>query len=128
MSRRISVVTSQLSAVALVLLLIPGVGRVVFCVMTFYVEDAATSEIYTLSLHVALPISFRSAELLTMFMPSDQLYETPPVALRLIVVTSQLSSVAPVLLVIPGVGRVVFCVMTTDVVSEHPLSAVTLTL
>jgi len=62
----------------------------------------------TVTVYVPGVVTFRSAIELTVVIPSDQLYVTPPAAERLMLVSSQVSSVAPVLLVIPGVGRVVF--------------------
>ena len=62
----------------------------------------------TVTVYVPGVVIFRSAIELTVVIPSDQPYVTPPVAVRLMLVSSQVSSVAPVLLVIPGVGRVVF--------------------
>ena len=48
-------------------------------------------------------------------------------AVRLIVVRLQVSSVEPVLLVMPAVGAVMFCVIVTDSVSVQPLAEVTVT-
>ena len=57
----------------------------------------------TVTVYVPGVVIFRSAIELTVVIPSDQLYVTPPVAERLMLVSSQVSSVAPVLLVIPGI-------------------------
>ena len=62
----------------------------------------------TVTVYVPGMVIFRSAVELTVVIPSDQLYVTPPVAVRLMLVKAQVSSVAPVLLVIPGVGRLMF--------------------
>ena len=51
----------------------------------------------------------------------------PPVAVKLIDVVLQFNSVVPVLLVIEVAGGVEVCVMVMDVVEEHPLALVTVT-
>lgn len=48
-------------------------------------------------------------------------------AVTLTEVTEQVSSVLPVLLVIPAVGAVMFCVMVMVSVSVQPLAAVAVT-
>ena len=54
-------------------------------------------------------------------------YVPPPVAVSEILVWEQVSSVEPVLLVIPAVGFDMSCVITTLSVSVHPLDLVTVT-
>ena len=52
---------------------------------------------------------------------------SPPVAVRLMPVTAQLSVKVPVLLVIPAMGAVVLLPMVTDAVAVQPLVPVTVT-
>jgi hypothetical protein len=56
-----------------------------------------------------------------------QLYDPPPVAVREIEVRLQVSSVLPVLLVIPAVGAVLSSVVVALVVAVQPLLPVTVT-
>ena len=59
--------------------------------------------------------------------PPVQEYEVPPVAVRLIEVVVQLSTVVPVLFVIPAVGGVLLWVMVMEAVAVQPLAPVTVT-
>jgi hypothetical protein len=59
--------------------------------------------------------------------PFDHEYVPPPVAVKLIVVVVQVNTVVEVLLVMPAVGAVVFCVIVTALVAVHPLLPVTVT-
>ena len=59
--------------------------------------------------------------------PLLQLYDPPPVAVREIEVRLQVSSVLPVLLVIPAVGAVLSSVVVALVVAVQPLLPVTVT-
>jgi hypothetical protein len=54
-------------------------------------------------------------------------YDPLPVAVNEMEVRLQVSSVLPVLLVIPAVGAVMFCVIMILSVSVHPLAEVTVT-
>jgi len=56
-----------------------------------------------------------------------QEYDVPPVAVTLIEVVVHVKTVVPVLLVIPAVGAVVFCVIVTALVDVQPLLPVTVT-
>jgi len=59
--------------------------------------------------------------------PLLQLYDTPPVAVTLIVVVVQVNSVGTVLLVISIVGCTLFCVIVILAVLVHPFAAVPVT-
>ena len=52
----------------------------------------------------------------------------PPVAVTLFAVVVQVNTVVPLLLVIPAVGAVIFCVITICAVDIQPLALVTVTL
>jgi hypothetical protein len=59
--------------------------------------------------------------------PPSQLYVTPPVAVTSILVMIHVSSVTPVLLVMPTVGGVKSSVMVIDAVFVHPFAPVAVT-
>src|SRR5574344_2126398 len=59
--------------------------------------------------------------------PPDQEYVPPPVAVTEIDNVVQVKIVVPVLLVLPAVGGVIFCVIVIASVSVQPLAAVTVT-
>ena len=117
-------VVVQLSTVVPVLLVIPAVGGVLLCVMVMEAVAVQPLAPVTVTVYVLGAVTVAAALVPN---PPDHEYEVPPVAVRLIEMVVQLSTVVPVLLVIPAVGGVLLWLMVMEEVAVQPLAPVTVT-
>ena len=103
------------------------VGSVVFSVMVRLAVLVQPLAPVTVAVYVPI-VEIDSAALDPTFVaPFDQLYDKPPVALRLMEVVLQVNIVVPVRLVMAAVGGVVFCVIIVFAVAVQPFVPVTVT-
>jgi hypothetical protein len=108
------------------LLLIPAVGTVLSKVTVALAVDEHPLDPVTVTVYVPAAVALYAAELPTTFVPSDQEYVPPPVAVRVVLVVVQFS--ARPLLLIPADGAALFCVIVVLAVEvEHPLAPATVT-
>ena len=102
---------------------IPAVGNVIFCVIISWA--VAVHPLAPVAVTVYVPgiviVVFDTAS------PLLHKYVSPPVAVNEILVKLHVSSVAPVLFVIPAVGATIFCVIISWAVAVHPFAPVAVT-
>jgi len=110
-----------------VLLVMTGVGGVVFCVTVML--DVAVQPLAAVTVTTKVPAAVKLFAAVAGVAPPDHAYPVPPDAVTVIVgVVQVIIVVAPtVLLVMTGVGGVVFCVTVMLDVAVQPLAAVTVT-
>ena len=104
-----------------------AVEAAVFCVIVTALVAVQPLLLVTVTVYVAGLVTDKAALVPTTIDPFDHEYVPPPVAVKLIVAVVQVNTVVEVLLMIPAVGAVVFCVMVTALVAVHPLLLVTVT-
>jgi hypothetical protein len=116
-------VVVQFNSVALVLLVMPAVGAAVFPVITMLFVAVQPFVPVTVTVYVPAVVTF----IVAVVAPLLHKYDAPPVAVTLIEVVVQVSSVTPVLFVMAAVGAAVFSVITMLFVSVQPFAFVTVT-
>jgi hypothetical protein len=105
---------------------IAAVGAVMFCVIVIDSVSVHPFAEVTVTVYVPAAVTFKVAELPTVVDPLLHEYVPPPVAVKLIDVVEQVSTVVAGA-VIAAVGAVMFCVIVIDSVSVHPFAEVTVT-
>ena len=117
-------VVEQVNTVEPVLLVIPAVGAVVLDVTVML--EVAVHPLEPVAVTVYVPFVVMLCVALEPRLLFHE-YESPPVAVTLIAVVEQVSTVEPVVLVIPAAGAVVFDVTVMLEVAVHPLAPVAVT-
>jgi hypothetical protein len=105
-----------------------AVDAVVFCVMVTELVAVQPLLPVTVTVYVAGAETDNAAIVSTTALPSLHEYVPPPVAVKLIEVVVQFKTVVAVLLVMPAVGAVIFCVIVMVLVALQPMLFVTVTI